>query len=211
MFKRRDKRSYLKIAQHIVYPRGGWGRAASYISYRLQRLPDPPSKIARGIAAGVFASFTPIFGLHFLAAGIIAVVVRGNLLAALLATFVGNPLTFPFIAAISIKTGEWILNVDSPVPLSHVFLAFSRASTQIWHNITSIVTDDVAHWDRLEIFFEGVFLPYLVGGIGPGLLAAGLSYALTRPVIAAYQKRRAGKARRDLKSRLKPDHVIRTD
>ncbi|WP_240512205.1 DUF2062 domain-containing protein [Pseudoruegeria sp. SK021] len=211
MFKRREKRSSLETLQNIVYPRGGWGRAVSYISHRLQRLPDPPAKIARGIAAGVFASFTPLFGLHFIAAGLFALVIRGNLLAALLSTFVGNPLTFPFIAAISIKTGERILHVDSPVPLSQVFQAFSRASTQLWHNVTSLVTSDVAHWNLLDVFFRGVFLPYLVGGIIPGLLAATLAYLISRPIMAAYQKRRAGKTRLKAKLHAKPDQPLRSD
>ena len=79
------------------------------------------------------------------------------------------------------------------MPLKHVFRAFSQASNQLWHNLTSIFTADVAHWDHLAVFFRGVFLPYLVGGILPGLLAALLGYFLSKPVIAAYQKRRLRK------------------
>ena len=103
VFKRKNKRSYLQVAQESVYPKGGWGRAASYIAHRLRRLPDPPQRIARGIAAGVFVSFTPLFGLHFIAAAFVAIGLRGNVIAAMLSTFVGNPLTFPFIAALALS------------------------------------------------------------------------------------------------------------
>ena len=48
VFKRRDRRSIWQILQETVYPRGGWARAASYISHRVRRLPDPPARIARG-------------------------------------------------------------------------------------------------------------------------------------------------------------------
>ncbi len=192
MFKRREKRGVLEILQSLVYPRGGWGRAASYVGYRLRRLPDPPARIARGIAAGVFISFTPLFGFHFLAAALVALVIRANVLAAMLSTFVGNPLTFPLIAAISIELGERILGTESPVPLPQIFSAFSRAAGELWQNLTTlIITGSSPHWENLVVFFQGVFLPYLVGGVAPGAAAGVLAYFLTRPLIEAYQKRRA--------------------
>ncbi|RMD91547.1 MAG: DUF2062 domain-containing protein, partial [Alphaproteobacteria bacterium] len=95
--------------RQLVYPRGGWWRAATYVWHRLRRLPDSPHRIARGIGAGVFVSFTPLFGMHFVLAALIALLIRGNVLAAVLATFFGNPLTFPLIAAASLKLGALIL------------------------------------------------------------------------------------------------------
>ncbi|MEL7462047.1 MAG: hypothetical protein AAGJ39_13910, partial [Pseudomonadota bacterium] len=46
------------------------------------------------------------------------------------------------------------------------------------------------HWGRLAAFVQVVLLPYLVGGLGPGLLAAGAAYFLSHPLIVAYQKQR---------------------
>ena len=77
----------------FFWPRGGWGRAARYVQHRLHRLPDTPETIARGIFAGVFTTFTPLYGLHFIVAATLAWLVRGNIIAALLGTFFGNPLT----------------------------------------------------------------------------------------------------------------------
>ncbi|WP_330448804.1 DUF2062 domain-containing protein [Paracoccus marcusii] len=48
-------------------------------------------------------NFTPLFGFHFLSAAAVAWIIRGNVLAALLATFVGNPVTLPFIALMSVS------------------------------------------------------------------------------------------------------------
>ena len=59
----------------FVWPRGGWGRAFHYVKHRMRRLPDTPEKIARGIFAGIVTAFTPLFGLHFLVAAIIAFIV----------------------------------------------------------------------------------------------------------------------------------------
>lgn len=190
MFKRRRKRTWGESLAELIYPRGGWGRAASYIWHRLRRLPDPPHKISRGIAAGVFVCFTPFFGFHFLLAASLAFVMQGNMLAALLATFVGNPLTFPLIATVSVELGNKMLGYPGGIPLSQIASAFSSASVQIWQNLIAVFTSDVAHWDRLGVFFNRVFLPYLVGGIIPGIVTAIVFYYASHPLIEAYQKAR---------------------
>lgn len=202
VFKRRDRRSTLQIAQDAVYPKGGWRRAASYISHRLRRLPDKPERIARGIAAGAFVSFSPMFGLHFVYAGFIAWVLRGNMLAAVLATFIGNPVTFPFIAATSLRFGEWLLGRDTHVPLSQVFVAFSKAAGELSGNFIRLLTGQPTHWDRLELFFESVFAPYMVGSILPGLIAGLIAYRLAYPLLSAYQKRRNRKRAERMEKRM---------
>ena len=42
---------------------------------------------------------------------------------------------------------------------------------------------------NIFIFYD-VFLPYLVGGIGPGLVCAVVFYFVLNPLIRAYQERR---------------------
>ena len=190
MFKRRNPKTYLRMIADVIYPRGGWSRAISYVFHRLRRLPDPPHRIARGIAAGVFVCFTPFFGLHFFLAALIAWAMQGNIVAALLATFFGNPITFPIIAALALELGHLMLGMPHLVPLSDVFHAFSDASVQLWANFTAIFNDEVAHWDRLRHFFWTVFWPYFVGGLVPGVIAGVVAYVMTRPAVAAYQKAR---------------------
>ncbi len=190
MFKRRTKLSYAQRVSEGIYPRGGWTRAFSYVMHRLRRLPDPPHKVARGIAAGIFVCFTPFFGFHFVLAIGLGFVMQGNILAALLATFFGNPLTIPIIATVSIELGSWMLGMNHGLPLPQLLHAFTTASVEIWHNVTAIFTVEVAHWDRLGDFFSRVFLPYMVGGIVPGVIAAVIGYMLTLPAISAYQKAR---------------------
>jgi hypothetical protein len=70
----------------VLWPKGGWTRAATYVKHRLNRLPDSPHRIARGIMAGVFTVFTPFYGLHFFMAAGFALLLRGNVVAALLGT-----------------------------------------------------------------------------------------------------------------------------
>lgn len=195
VFRRRTRRSLGQILIELVYPRGGWRRAASYVGHRLSRLPDTPERISRGIAAGVMVCFTPFFGLHFLLAAFIARVIGGNILAALLATFFGNPITFPIIVEISVQFGNWILGQGGAMHFPHVMRAFAYASGELWYNISALFSENEPNWFRLRLFFWRVFLPYTLGGIGPGLAASVIMYYISLPLIRAYQARRRKKLR----------------
>lgn len=193
MFKRRTPRSYGRMASDMIYPRGGWRRAGTYVLHRLRRLPDQPHRIGRGVAAGVFVSFTPLFGFHFLSAAACAWLIGGNILAALLATFVGNPVTFPFIAVLSVSLGRQILGYRGDLGPQQIFGEFSRASAELWHNIRSIFGPERAHWDHLAEFFQQIYWPYVVGGVLIGLVVSVVAHYLTVPVIRAYHRRRQKK------------------
>ena len=105
MFRRRKPLSVVKQIRAIVWPERGFRRLFSYLGQRIIRLPGTPSTIAIGVACGVFASFTPFLGLHFVIAAALAVIMRGNVLASAIGTFVGNPWTFIPIWLISYEVG----------------------------------------------------------------------------------------------------------
>ena len=191
VFKRRDRRSPGRAVLEALYPRGGWRRAFDYVKHRIRRLPDTPEKIGRGVWAGVFAAWTPFYGLHFIVAAILAKVLRGNILASLLGTFFGNPLTYVPIGVIALQAGHWIMGRSHRGDLDRGLGAqFAGAGRDLWHNLTAIFTPEHAHWSRLAGFYDEVFLPYLIGGIIPGLVTATAAYYLIVPLIAAYQNRR---------------------
>ena len=195
VFKRRDKRPWGRTLQELLWPRGGWGRAFTYVKHRVRRLPDSPERIARGIWAGIFVTFTPFIGLHFIAGALLAYVMRGNVLAALMATFFGNPLTFVPIGALSLEIGHSILGSKSKEDYEKFGKAFVNAWRDLTHNFFAIFDDEVANWTRLRVFYDDVFLPYLVGGIIPGVITATAFYYLAKPLISAYQHRRRGTIR----------------
>ena len=190
VFKRRNRRSVLQVLRELFWPRGGWARAATYVSHRLRRLPDDPHRIARGVFAGVFVSFTPLFGFHWFLAALIAWASRGNILAALLATFAGNPLTTPLVAWSSVELGHWILGYPSGISLREIGDAFGYAGAELWANAKAVFTADITHWYRLGNFIRTIFLPYLVGGIIPGLVVSLGFYYVTIPIVHGYQKLR---------------------
>jgi uncharacterized protein (DUF2062 family) len=169
IFKRRDSPSLLARGRDLLRPRKGWRRGFEYIGRRVQRLPDTPHRIALGFACGVFASFTPLFSLHIAVGLLTALALRANLLAAALGTVVGNPLTFPVIAAAAIAIGGRVAGGGGGAAEGFELGA-------VFHDLSG--------------FRDHVFLPYLVGGTPLGLGFGVLSYGLVRPVVAAYQRRR---------------------
>ena len=181
-----------------LWPRGGWGRAAQYVRHRLRRLPDSPERISRGIMAGVFTTFTPFFGLHFVIAGLLAYALRGNILAAMMGTFFGNPLTYLPIGVISLQTGHFLLGTRPPAGKDGDDLGdkFIDAGAELWHNFKAMFTSDVARWDELARFNHDVFMPYLIGGLIPGIIAGIIAYYLSLPLVTAYQRRRKAKIAR---------------
>lgn len=200
VFKRRDKRAWWQVIAEFLYPKGGWARAFHYVRHRLHRLPDPPHKIARGVWAGVLTTFTPFYGMHFIVAALIARVMQGNIIAALLATFFGNPLTYIPIGVASLKTGHWLLGTKFEVAEQKLGEKFAEAGDDLWHNFMSMFTDATADWHGLSVFYDEVFFPYLIGGIIPGIITASICYYLTVPLIRAYQNRRKGRIKEKLAS-----------
>ncbi len=192
VFKRRDRRPIWKIVLEFFWPRGGWGRAARYVKHRLHRLPDPPHRIARGIFAGVFTTFTPFYGLHFLTAALISWAMRGNFLAAILSTFFGNPLTYVPIGVASMTTGNWLLGLENTGEHGGLAHKFVKAGEDLWDNLVALFNGSDVDWTDLLIFYDEVFYPYMIGGIIPGLITATVCYYVSLPLITAYQNRRKG-------------------
>lgn len=193
MFKRRDPKPFMRALLEFIWPRGGWTRAFHYIKHRVRRLPDTPEKIARGIWAGVFTTFTPFYGVHFVVAALVATIMRGNILAALMATFFGNPLTYVPIGLVSLKTGHSMLGSEMKEGTERSFGGkFIDAGGDLWLNLKHMVLGEHQDWTGLSIFYHEIFFPYLVGGIVPGVIVATTCYYLSVPVIRAYQKRRKG-------------------
>nr|WP_243414978.1 DUF2062 domain-containing protein [Altererythrobacter segetis] len=81
--------------------------------------------VPRGVALGLFVGvMIPL--AHFVVATFLAVFVRANIPAALVATFVGFPVVYVFIVALAYKIGNWLLHLDASTaiqPLSETMQA----------------------------------------------------------------------------------------
>ncbi|NIA66995.1 DUF2062 domain-containing protein [Pelagibius litoralis] len=176
MFKRRQPLPILKRAFEILWPKGGWRRSGAYVAHRLRRLPGTPYRIAAGFASGAAISFTPFIGLHFILAAVIAIALRGNLLAAAIGTVVGNPWTFPFIWLWIYSLGTWLIGSDDLTALPQS-LSF-------------------------EYIFENplkVLLPMTVGGVPTAIFAWFVFFWPIQRTVDQYQKARRRRTRRKLR------------
>jgi uncharacterized protein (DUF2062 family) len=156
-----------------LWPDIGWRRLGIYLVKRVTRLPGTPHSIAAGLACGTAISFTPFIGLHTLLSVLLSFLVRGNYLAAIIGTLVGNPWTFPVIWLVTYQAGHYMLG-STP----------SRAApepelTSRWYEIRALI------W------------PMTVGGVPLGALAGVAVYCpLVRLIAASQEARRRRRERR---------------
>ena len=188
LLKRRKPPNWLESLRVWVWPRRSWLRSSQYVTKRILRLTASPHAIAGGVAVGAFTSFTPFMGLHFLFAAILAWLIRGNLLASALGTFVGNPLTFPLIWAAAYNTGNYLL---SGVHQS----AEPPALTEAMGNVLSAIGDfdGAAALTALDNIWTPILYPMLIGGSLIGLLVALPIYFLTRRAAVLFRESRRNK------------------
>jgi uncharacterized protein len=169
LFKRRETESWWERMRVHLWPRRSWGRSSRYVVYRLRRLSATPHAIALGFAAGAFNATTPYLGTHMAMATLLAWAIGGSIIASLLGTFIGNPLTYPFIWFGTYKLGNIMLGThgtNKPIDLSSGVFKYSLAHL----------------WPILK--------PMTLGCIPIGLAIACLSYVVVRPMVEAYQHRR---------------------
>ena len=116
-------------------------------------------------------SFTPLLGLHFVLAVVFAFLIRGNFIAALIGTVVGNPLTFPLIWGLIYKVGTYLTNIKL-------------------QKLTHEINFDMIVNQTYEIFF-----PMLVGSIIIAPLVWIITYYFIYSFIASYKKRKQKKTK----------------
>ena len=176
LFRRREAESVLEKIRVHLWPRRSWSRSSRYVVYRLRRLSDSPHAVALGFAAGVFTAVTPFLGTHMVMAALLAWVIGGSIVAALLGTFVGNPLTYPLFWYSTYEVGNLMLGSASekpPIDLSGGI--FQSSLEQLWP----------------------LLKPMTLGSVPVGLALAALSYVVVKPMVDAYKHRR----RRELELR----------
>lgn len=175
----------------------GWGRVVVYLWHRVGRLHGTPHSIADGFACGAAISFTPFVGAHFILAALTSWFSRGNIIAGLIGTAVGNPWTFPFIwwwtytlgtkmgagTAVTARPDVLGIVVDLPGVVARAALRFD------------------IDWTYLDNLWA-VIWPMMVGSVPTFIVVWLTTYALVKPMVAAYQTRRIARRRRKLQKEL---------
>ena len=193
MFRRREPLPLHHRAWYVLWPQAGWRRASLYMAHRVRRLPGTPYRIAAGFACGAAVSFTPFIGFHFVFAALLAVVLRGNVVASLIGTAVGNPWTFAVIWPSIYNLGRWILG-ESPVVAPSHEPDFISLFTGL---IRALLEFDLAY---IIDHVSPVLWPMTVGGIPIALVVWVVFFWPVRGVVAEYQHARSRRVRRKMRS-----------
>ena len=173
MFKRRIPLPFHRQLKEVLWPRAGFRRSMRYVAHRLGRLPGTPYRIAAGFACGAAISFTPFIGFHILLAMLLALSIRGNLIASGIGTVVGNPWTFPLIWFWAYTFGHWLLGLEGSgdLPDQMTFLYIRDHPMQ-------------------------VLWPMTVGGIPTAIMAWMVFFLPMRRLVEEYQRARRWRIRR---------------
>jgi uncharacterized protein (DUF2062 family) len=164
----------------------GWRRAVRYSRLRITRLSDSAHKIAMGLSLGMAVSFSPIVGTHFIQVLGLAWLLRANVLASIIGTFIGNPWTYPFIWWGSIKFGAFLIS----------FFGLTAAA----HNFPADINFSML-WDIIRHEPVRIFLPWMLGSHILALLLFFPSYAGFYRVVVGAQHARS-------KARLRKVHKV---
>ncbi len=168
-----------------LWPEMGWRRLWRYTVYRVIRLPGTPYGIAAGFACGAAVSFTPLIGLHVVLGMVVAWLIRGNMVAALIGTVLGNPWTFPLIWVWTYKLGIWLG-------------AGSHSATSSEQRVGGLLPDVVDGILRFDVRFLvaevwPIMAPMLAGGAVTATVVWIVAFLLLKRVLDIYQNRRAAR------------------
>lgn len=191
MFGRKKELPLLVRLKGWLWPAMGWRRLAVYLLKRLVRLPGTPHNIASGFACGAAISFTPFVGFHIVLSMLLAWLLRGHLIAAVVGTVVGNPWTFPFIWLATYKVGQILLGSSEAASWPAVTM-FRHVVTDlgglVWPTLTGENT-----WGALKEVLRdlrALIWPMFIGSIPLAVIAWIVSYVPLAKAIDAFHQAR---------------------
>jgi uncharacterized protein (DUF2062 family) len=136
---------------------------------------DPPEIVAASFALGVAISFTPLIGLHWIMALVLAFLLRLNKIDILLGTLVVNPLTLGPVSAVAIPLGRFLLHARRYALHALPWHEFFRRS----------------FWREAGPTVRAIGLQWAVGMFALSFLVGALVYVVLVRAIRAHRLRRA--------------------
>lgn len=150
-----------------------------YYWLRLVRLKGDPVVLARGVAIGIFVGLTPTIPLHTILITALCVLLRGNILAGIIASLlISNPLTMFIHYYAAWKIGVWLTG-------SHVSWDQIRTLVQLAHNAGFF-----AALKRISTLGMDILVTMLAGGVVFALPFGVAAYFLSIYLYTARQRRK---------------------
>ena len=190
MFRRRTPVTRLSQIRSVLWPERGFRRLFAYLIQRVIRLPGSSSSIAVGLACGVAASFTPFIGLHLLVAALLAILLRGNVLASAIGTFFGNPWTFLFIWVSDYRLGLWLLQ-RSGYGDKFEALSFQELAAVMSMIMQFLTFSGTVGWQKMLVSLEQVLFPITIGGTVLAVFSWAITFVITYYGLEMWRSHRA--------------------
>jgi hypothetical protein len=152
-------------------------------------LDEEPSRLAAGMAAGVFIGLTPFYGLHTLLALVVAWVFGLNKAATITGAWLNLPWFAPFVYAFCFRLGEAVISGD--------WSSFSLASI---HGLAGSVGGILraSPWETAGTLWEAIWgmlfhasVPLFVGTTIVGVVLAVIAYFITLEAVRDVRRLRA--------------------
>jgi len=164
-----------------------WAPGLRAAGRRLVHLRASPHEIALGCALGAFVSITPLLGVQMLLAVVLAFVLRANVPAAIAGTFIGNPLSWPFIWLSTYLMGLQMVGLEG---------SFDPAAVQgnielLW---AALLDPSPRLLDATAALFWPLLWPMLAGSVPIGLLTAAIVYYISRNAVRGWRLRTINRA-----------------
>ena len=142
--------------------------------FKLMRHPGSPESVGRGVAAGLFAALIIPVG-HMLLAFPLAMLVRGTRSAAVLSTWIINPLTLSVVYPVQCYLGSFIIGDLLSYP-------------EIKQLLSDVMTEP--SWDSFCALGDELIVSFFVGGLLLGIIVALIGYFSTTKLVRDYRARK---------------------
>ena len=137
---------------------------------KLIKISDTPHSISLGFAIGVFSAFTPLIGLHIVIAIFFSWLVNANYLSSVAGTFIGTPITYPFM---------WI----SSILVGNIFFSVDNLNKDLFENFSFY------SWDFF-LLIKPFIWSFVIGSTVLGLISSFLSHFLLKRLVILYRRRK---------------------
>jgi len=177
-----EPRAQVQRRMALLINPANWWESLRETGRRLVSLRASPHEIALGCALGAFVSITPLLGVQTVMAVVFAFLLRASIPAAIIGTFVGNPLSWPFIWVSTYMAGLHMMGLEG---------AFDPASVErnimlLW----SALLDRSPHLlDATASLLWPLLWPMLAGSVPIGLLTAAIVYYISRNAVHGWRLR----------------------